>query len=207
MTSSLGKQGMKSTRENLLRTAINLYYRKGYSNTSIREIGSKAGISTSIIYHYFGCKEEILFEIVHNASQDLLETLLEIDQKVQEPLECFQKMIEAHVLLFSLKRMKELKITISEDIFLRGKRIKIIKDIQLQIYNLYNNKLKEIRDTGLLRDIDPTVMTFSIFGIINGFFHWYKDGGSLTKEDVARNILDFILKGILKQDPNGHGLA
>lgn len=194
---------MKSTRDVLIRTATNLYYRKGYSNTSIREIGSKAGVSTSIIYHYFSSKEEILFEIIYNASMDLLEALTDIDGKVNNSNECLRKMIETHTVLFSLKRMKELKITVSEDIFLRGKRIKIIKDIQLQIYNLYKNKIKEIKDTGFLQDIDPTVMTFSIFGVINGFFHWYKEGGRLSKEDVAHNILDFVFKGILKQNPAG----
>ena len=62
-------------RERLIKAAIDLFYQKGYPTTTIRDIGAKANISTSVIYHYFKDKEEVLFEIMQLAGNDLFKLL------------------------------------------------------------------------------------------------------------------------------------
>jgi AcrR family transcriptional regulator len=189
--------GNRNTREILLQTSINLFYQKGCLDTSIREIGDKAGISTSIIYHYFKNKEELLFEIIHNSAEELLQALREIEKKISDPLECLREMVTEHAVLFCLKRKKETKIVDSDRYLLHGKRHEMIVGQQREIYNLYKKKLEELIYKGLLRDIDPTVATFSILGIINSSFRWYREGGRLSREEVAQNILKFVFHGTL----------
>ena len=46
-------------RERMIKAAIDLFYKKGYPATTTRDIGNKADISTSVIYHYFKDKEEL----------------------------------------------------------------------------------------------------------------------------------------------------
>lgn len=193
--------GNRDTREVLLRTAVNLFYQKGYSDTSIREIGAKAGISNSLLYHYFKNKEEILFEIVRIASEDLIQILREAQERVPDPVECLREMLTAHIVLFSLKRKKESKIVVSDHYWLRGKRIEYVRNKQREIYDMYMEKLKELKKRGLLNDVDLRVLNFSIFGMINWFFRWYKEGGPLPKEDVAENIVEFIFHGIIEERP------
>ena len=191
----------KDTREKLLRTAKNLFYKRGYSNTSIREIGVKAGISNSLLYHYFKNKEDILFEIIKTASDDLIQTLREIDKRVSDPVECLREMLISHTVLFSIKRKKESKALVVDLYWLRGKRLEEVRNIQREVYNLYMKKLEEIKARGLLEDIDLTVLNFSIFGVINGFFRWYKEGGRLSKEEVAGDIVRFVFHGMLSAKP------
>lgn len=190
--------GKKNTREILLRTATNLFYQKGYSDTSIREIGAKSGVSNSIIYHYFKNKEQLLFEIIQTASQDLIQTLLEIEERVSDPVECLREMLTAHTVIFSIKRMKEAKMMVVDLYWLRGKRREIVWKWAREVYDIYMKKLEEIAESGLLKDIDLTVLNFSLFGVINGFYRWYKEGGRLSREDVAQNIVKFVFHGILK---------
>lgn len=187
-----------NTRVLLVQAALDLFYRKGYSNTTIRDIGIKAKISKSVIYHYFKNKAEILFIILHTASADLLNTVIEIDEQIEDPLECLREMLRAHSVMFSLKRKKEHKILISDQGWLMGKHKKIMRAEQRQIYDLYKKKLKELHRDNLLNDIDHTVLAFSIFGIINSFFSWYRDRGRLSREKVADNMIDFVFHGILK---------
>ena len=193
--------GTKNTREILLRTAVNLFYHKGYSDTSIREIGLKAGISNSLLYHYFKNKEEMLFEIVRSASEDLIQILREVRESVPDPVECLREMLTAHIVLFSLKRKKESKIVVSDHYWLRGKRLEFVRNNQREIYDMYMEKLLRIKERGLLKDIDLRVLNFSIFGMINWFFRWYKEGGPLSKEEVAENIVKFTFNGIIEQKP------
>ena len=191
--------GAKNTRKILVKNAINLFSHKGYSNTSIREIGKKAGISSSIIYHYFKNKEEMLFEIIHSSTQDLIQSLHEIEDRNSDPVECLREMLKEQSVIYSLKGKKEAKILAFDSHQLRGKRGEIIRKLQYDIYDIYKRKIQEIKDKKLLRDdIDLTVLTFSIFGIINSFHGWYKNSGCLSEEEVAENMERFLFNGILK---------
>ncbi len=52
-------------REIIIKTAIKLFARKGYDNTSINDIAKAAKISTGLTYHYFTSKQKILEELIN----------------------------------------------------------------------------------------------------------------------------------------------
>lgn len=189
----------KNTRDLLLKTAIKLFAEKGYADTSIREIGSKAGVSTSVLYHYFKNKEEMLFEVTISSSRELIQELIKIQEQYSDPLECLKQMLITHMVSFSLKRKEETQILASDNHLLKGKQGLICRKIQREIFEMYSAQLKAIADKGMMNDIDRTVVVFSIFGMINSFYSWYRERGRLSKEEVAQNILAFISHGILKR--------
>ena len=184
-------------RERLIKAAIDLFYKKGYPTTTIRDIGNKANISTSVIYHYFNDKEELLFEIIQLAGNDLFQLLNDIDEKVNDPAECLEKMIKAHMVEWCLKRKKETKIIVMDDAWLTGEQKKANINNQRKLYSLYKKKLTELQEKGLIIDTDLTVLCFSIFGIIAQSIRWYRDKGPLSKEEVANNVIHIIFNGIL----------
>jgi AcrR family transcriptional regulator len=184
--------------EILLRTAIDLFHRKGYSGTTIREVGTKAGVSNSLLYHYFKNKEEMLFQIIQSTSQDLLESLKEIDRKVEDPWERLREMLIQHIVMFGIKRKKESKIVVEEHYWLKGQRKATIYGFQRQIHDLYMKNLKDLEARGEINGIELHVINFSLFGIINWFFKWYKEGRGLKPEEVAENILKLLFHGMAK---------
>ena len=142
----------------------------------------------------------MLFEIIQVASQDLVNALVEIQQRVKDPIECLQEMLTTHMVVWCLKRKKEIKIVVADDYFLTGKRREANRNIQREIYRLYRIKLEELRETGYLENLDLTVLAFTLFGTIGSFFKWYRDGGPLSKEDVAQNVIAIIFNGIFKDN-------
>ena len=60
----------KKTRDLLMQAAISLFAEKGYADTSIREIGTLAAVSPSVLYHYFKNKEQMLFEVITTSSEN-----------------------------------------------------------------------------------------------------------------------------------------
>jgi AcrR family transcriptional regulator len=185
-------------RERLIIAAIDLFYKKGYPTTTIRDIGNKANISTSVIYHYFKDKEEILFEIIQLAGKDLLKLLTGIIEEVKDPVQCLEKMIKAHMVDWCLKRKKESKITVMDDAWLTKERKRINIEDQRKLYSLYKNKLFELQEKGLIIDTNLTVLCFSIFGIIAQSIRWYHEKGPLSKDQVAENVIHNLFNGILK---------
>jgi len=50
-------------REQLLSTALALFYEHGYAGTSTRSIAEAAGVTEGLVFHYFPTKDAILLEI------------------------------------------------------------------------------------------------------------------------------------------------
>ena len=180
----------------MLRSALNLFREKGYSDTSIRDITEKAGVANSIIYHYFKDKEELLFEIVMPATTDLLRTLLDIDERIDDPLQCMSELIRAHVAEFGFK--KPAKVVITDSFQLRGKHAQSMQKAQREIYDLYMRRLVQLKEIGHLREIDLTVASFSIFGMINSTFRWFKEGGRLSWDGAAQQIVQMAFGALLR---------
>jgi AcrR family transcriptional regulator len=55
--------------ERILATALDLFARKGYDATSVREICESAGITKPTLYHFFGSKDGVLQALVHTGFQ------------------------------------------------------------------------------------------------------------------------------------------
>jgi len=52
---------VKERRGQILRAAVKLFSDRGYYTTTISQIAREAGVSTGLIYQYFGDKDDILF--------------------------------------------------------------------------------------------------------------------------------------------------
>jgi AcrR family transcriptional regulator len=60
-------------REKVLAAALELFGERGYHATSIADIGLRAGISKSVLYHYFGSKAGLYEAIAEMEGRALLE--------------------------------------------------------------------------------------------------------------------------------------
>lgn len=63
----------RETRATLLRAACELFAERGYLQTSIRDIGRRAAVTSGAIYGHFRSKAELLAEVIHSKTADELE--------------------------------------------------------------------------------------------------------------------------------------
>ena len=70
----------RSTRERILDIALDLFVRKGYVETSLREIAAELGFSKAALYYHFESKQDILLALhmrLHRLADGLLPLLEE----------------------------------------------------------------------------------------------------------------------------------
>ena len=85
------KPGAKqlNARERLLDTAIDMFAKKGYAGTSVREIVSRAGVSKPVLYYYFQSKEGLflaILDMAENLQKQLLSEILKSTGSVLDRL-------------------------------------------------------------------------------------------------------------------------
>ncbi|MBJ7331341.1 MAG: TetR/AcrR family transcriptional regulator [Solirubrobacteraceae bacterium] len=64
-------------RDKVLSAALELFGERGYDATSIAEIGERAGISKSVLYHYFGAKAGLYRALLEHENADLVAQVAE----------------------------------------------------------------------------------------------------------------------------------
>lgn len=109
-----------NTEKKILDVALELFAKKGFEGTSIRDICREAGVNISLISYYFGGKTELYKKIVENIVSDIINyfdsnfTLdegfknLPKEQKINIFLSVIEKMID----YFYSERMSDSKILV-----------------------------------------------------------------------------------------------
>ncbi|MED5046674.1 TetR/AcrR family transcriptional regulator [Bacillus siamensis] len=78
MTSnSPGKRKSEKTKKELIDVARDLFAKKGYSETSIRDILTAANISKGNLYHHFKGKEFLFLHIMEQDTQEWIDVWTE----------------------------------------------------------------------------------------------------------------------------------
>jgi AcrR family transcriptional regulator len=181
----------------LIQAAIDLFAQKGFTGTSVRDIGKAARVNTSLVYYYFKDKEEILYSIIERSTRDLIAVLREIQSKEHDPLEGLRKMIIRHV-VYSRESWKVTKLITVDSYQLHGQYKNQCIRMQREIYDMYMRQLQQLNESRVLQEVNLTVLNFTIFGMINWFYRWYKSGKSLNEEDVANQMIKTLFFGILR---------
>jgi AcrR family transcriptional regulator len=83
----------EETKEKILLSALELFAKKGYSNTSISDIASLAGISKGLAYNYFEGKHKLMEEVITILFTEV-EKMFFVLEEIKDPFEKIQKVID-----------------------------------------------------------------------------------------------------------------
>lgn len=186
----------QGTKELLLEKAIDLFFEHGYSRTPIRKITESLQVENTIIYYYFKNKDELLFSIIEAVTEDLINDLLDIVETVDDPLERLRQMIYRQIVIFK-DRKKEVKIFVEDTDKLPPHLRENIKEKQRRIYDIYSRQIKRLVRTHKIKNLEPSVILFPLFGMINWTYRWLREDGPLTIEEVAERTIQIFFSGIL----------
>ncbi|MBN2467949.1 MAG: TetR family transcriptional regulator [Deltaproteobacteria bacterium] len=189
----------QGTRELLIQKAIDLFYESSYLKTPIRKITESLQVENTIIYYYFKSKDELLFSIINGITDELINTLEDIAERLDDPLERLRQMIYAHIVILK-KRKKEVKIFVEDTDKLPEELLKKIKGKQSKIYEIYSHQFKRLLRTQRIKEYEIPVIIFSLFAMINWTYRWFREGGGLTIEDVANRTIQIFFHGILQEE-------
>ena len=187
-------------RQEIISAAIDLFYEYGYQKASVRDICRKVGLTQAAIYYHFHNKEEILYIIIEQFSNQLYFTLKSCFTGHKDPVLELREAISRHILSIKTDR-KGAKIIIEDKRFLSGVLHRMVKEKEKNVFYLYKDCLVALQKSGKLVDCDLTVATFAIIGMINWLYHWYNPKKSLSLEQIADQILTILFGGLLPRVP------
>lgn len=186
--------------EFILRTSARIFAGKGYHSTTMRDISRETEVSLAGLYHYCRSKEELLFLIQDNCFGRVLERLQQRLQKCVEPVEKLHLVIENHLSFFA-GNMAEMKVLSHEAESLAGDMHLHVSGKKQEYTRLVREILAGVQQARVsdAHQIDLTVATYALFGMMNWIYNWYDPSGKLSVNELVDNISRLFLSGVFAE--------
>lgn len=185
----------------IYRVAAQIICEKGYDATSMNDIAEAVGITKAGIYHHIPGKKDLLFRIMNFGLDELDEEVIIPAQAITDAEQRLRAIITSHVQLITNRSTRQgnnpITIVVDEVAGLAPAHRRKIDQRKRAYVNLIRETLKQLKDEGKLNDVDVTAAAFSLLGMIIWLSRWYSPEGRLTPEQVAEEITNIALGGLL----------
>lgn len=183
-------------RREILDTAAQIFYEKGYDATSTKDIADAAGLLKGSLYYYIETKEDFLFEIIKESHDGALATLDRVRQFEGDTLERLARLVSEHFRYF-------VENLVTTTIYFREFRV-LSPERQALIAaegDLYLDFVRELLNQGqqegvIAQELDVRLISIGIVGMVNSAWLWYQPGGSRSIDEIAAEFVKVIVAGV-----------
>lgn len=173
----------------LLHKAAQVFARKGYHATTMRDLSRASGMSLAGMYHYVRGKEDLLYQIQRRCFAGVLMGAEESLAAHTDPDERLRAFV-AHHLAFFAAQPAEMKVLSHEADSLTGKRAEEIRQLKRRYADLLEAVVREADGR------DAAVGAYALFGMMNWTYTWYRPAGRLPPEALADAFAELFLHGV-----------
>ena len=191
---------VNSRRAEILRAAAQIFRDRGFDATSVSDVARTLQMTKAGLYHYFTSKEALLSEIMMFGLERVRDEVLVPVREIRDPEARLRQLIVRHARIVT-RGQGAVTIISEETRALPPAARRKIHDRMRVYIDLIHDTLAEIAKQGKLRDVDLTVATYSLIGMILWLPRWFKSGGRLKPEEAADEIAKLAFGGLLRSAP------
>ncbi len=183
-------------RHGLLVEAARTFAELGMERASMARIAEAAGVSKSLLYHYYPSKDALIHAIVATHLEALDGALAEADDPGLAPRARLRRLVST--VLEAYRGADDFhKVQLNAVDALPPAERASIRAIERRIVGRVSAVFAAIRPD-LAAGEPPLLMpvTMSLFGMLNWVYMWFRDGGALSREDYAELATGLVLDGV-----------
>jgi len=196
MAEEAGVAKSAKKKEAICRVATRLFVEKGFEKTSIRDIAEAGNMNSSGLYYYFEDKEAILYTILIEIMDDSLERMKEISKRDVSLKEKIYAAIDLHTEIYGAEPIRMALIAYNQK-SLSPEHWDELREKQREYSAIVRSFLAQLRDNGETADLNPTLCTFALFGMIQSAYLWYDPRGQVKPNELKKMFARIFTGGIL----------
>jgi TetR/AcrR family transcriptional regulator len=186
-------------RRAILDRSAKLFAQNGYDRTAMAEVATACGVSKALLYHYYAGKDALLFDILSVHLQELLDAANAVSTSLP-PRERLRTLVGALLDAYRDADAQH-KIQINEMSKLPQERREILIGMERELVAVFADAIAQVlpaigRSKALLKPV-----TMSLFGMLNWHYMWFREGGSLSREEYADLATTVLVEGALALAP------
>ena len=180
--------------QQILAAAVELFIAHGYDATSVAAVAERLGRTKSALYHHYDSKEHLLGVALDEALGGLEGVLAEPGAREGSAGERLE-----HVLRGAVRVLVDRLPYVT--LLLRVRGNSEVERQALERRRAFDHRITDlVRDAqkeGTVRvDVDPSVATRLVFGMVNSIVEWYRPTGPEGAAELADDVLRIALDGL-----------
>jgi AcrR family transcriptional regulator len=175
-------------RQDVLRTSARLFAERGYHATSMDDLSSATGLAAGGLYHYIGSKEQLLFSILAQLMDPLLDRAREIERSDRAPAERLRELLR--VWLAHIERHHDHMLVFNQErrVLERDERWGQVRRSREAFEAVLGRMVAEAAPRG-----DVRLRVLALLGMVNHTAQWYRPGGRLSSDQIADEYWELLV--------------
>lgn len=161
------EQQKEKRRHEILEAGLDLFIRKGYSATKIKDIADHVGMSVGLLFHYFETKEKLYEELVRIGISGPMSIMANMEM---QPLEFFEKSAEQIFYYIQSEPFTAKMFVLMNRVFYNESTPQSIQDMMkdFDVFTPTAQLMKKGQEDGTIREGDPYALGIAYWSAIQG---------------------------------------
>ena len=186
----------QATPERIVDAAVRLFAAKGFDATTVQEVVEAASVTKGALYHYFGSKDDLLFEIYRSLIGRQMADLDGIIAAGEDPATTVRRIIVSLVET-TAESIDETAVFVREMHKLDAERMAAFRAERRRYHETFRAVVEKAQADGSFSGRVPADTAVLIaLGVVNQLPTWYRPDGAKSPERLAAEIADFVLAGL-----------
>ncbi len=188
------KQGSHSdiTGPKVRQAALRLFARHGFAAVSMRAIAKEVGVQAGALYLYTPDKQALLFDLMREHMEHLLDSWQVPAGPPEAQLEAFCR----NHIRYHLDRPELVFIAYMELRNLESENFAVIEALRGRYEAQLTGILQVGQQEGAFAVPDTKLATLAIIAMLTGVNTWYREGGRLQPADIEKIYWDMVRKAV-----------
>ena len=191
----LTEEELARRRGEIMQVALQLFVRKGFSETSMREIAAAAGVGKSTLYDYFPSKDDILIAYVADEVQHMTADAQQIMAQDLTVTEKFRRIMRKQLEYLLANKLQNLRISY-ETQRLGAESLQRIQIHRHAYQDMLCDLVREGIQKGELRPVNPSLAIRGMYALLTSTVYTSRPTGS--QEEMLSEAFDIIFNGLEK---------
>jgi TetR/AcrR family transcriptional regulator len=182
-------------REAILHRAAIAFARDGYDRASMAGLAAECGVSKALLYHYYASKEALLFGILSNHLEVLVEVVEAANDAGVDPAERLGRLVAA--LLDAYRDADaEHKVQIDALRLLPEPGQVELKALERRLVAIFAEAIRAVEPDAFADGRLLKPVTMSLFGMLNWFYMWFREGREVSRNEYAALATKMLVGGV-----------
>jgi AcrR family transcriptional regulator len=176
--------------------AAALFAKEGYPSAKMQDIAKACGATKSMLYHYFPTKHDLLFAMLREHLERVVQSLEEATSQAIAPRDKLLAMVQGYTQKSAQSRRRHM---------IAMQDVKYLPKPQQAPLIALQRQLTE-RIAALLRELNPGLpenvykpYTMMLIGMLNWTDMWYRPGGTMKPQELCDRIARMFLMGFMAE--------
>jgi len=195
------REGNGLRKQKILAMARHLFWQNGYSSASMRDLARACGCQPANLYNYFKTKESILFEVLLEEMEQIIEPISHLEHEDDgNPVDQLRLIISSH-LRVTLGHRRSAKMLFDVSL---GSLSPANRKVIVSMRDTYDRTIRRViqrgEERGFFVQCNEKLVGFMISSMITRSRIWFHPNKGVTRDELADFIFGFALKAIQSTD-------